>query len=826
MRAQSATDVSATADAPPPMLISSCLMAHDYDVAAGGTNAAPPRNPAFAVSITPLDSSGNVLGATYKDTAGNKALNYLSVCVIDEGDHIVPVVASYVDTNNQEQLVVLSHDEQYPTRFAVPASGICPIKVFGDLSLPQLMIFDDSHESTDAMLVSLGQDNTNYLGNLQAGDISAATDFSTPPQPILNSAFAGQEGNIATALQKIAGQSQPATAVRLGAAKRRHARWQPRAEDVGGFTITLTATTVSVGPAAASVGAGVGGFLSSLKDFYRRIVHGVEKVAKITFEAGSFIIETAEAAWKWAVHEMRAAVHAIMGFLKQVVRDVRQLAQWLSFLFDWGAIQNTAMDISNTLCTRMTRLIAWISYPGSTVSSDPPTANPLLRSHLQQWQDSSTLSDQLNSPPSVAAPALASQGSTYYPTAAASSGSGGASIASSLPFASQAPPSKPQPCGSDYTPHSTWLHGKLLGDSSFLPPSSIEGTRGLAAGDGPGSGFSQAIAKVLEDLKAIVAAVNPAQYPAWASFKQDLETLLQNPGKFTLQQLCDTLKQLCEVVAQVFVGVTEAIMATVAAVLSALKDLLETPLFSTSSFLGGLLKTVLGMEPTPLNLMALVIAIPVTLVGKVGNVVSGGGLPSGFGSAPQPVTGSGQFSTDMGLAAAFANVFLGLFTVIDDAGYKMIKPVSFLTGLASWGAILLAAPFADLLKPDSSDVATVTASVMLLLQTPPAIWSMVSVFGPMSAITLQEIAPLYTLYGGAMGILFVVAAGVNIKDDYLGFILPFTANEFSQLPNLGKVLCYVDSVVPEAGTAGVILCDCIGFGASFATGVLGAFIKT
>ncbi|MBL9127530.1 MAG: hypothetical protein JNL97_07785 [Verrucomicrobiales bacterium] len=829
MSAPTAPAPSSTTDPSPPMLISCCLMAHDYDTTSGGTNAGAPKNPAFAVSITPLDASGNVLGPMYTDPATNEpTANYVSVSVVDEGDHVVPVVASYVDENNQEQLVILSHDRQYPSRFPVSASGACAIKVFGDLSLPELELYDDSHGSTDVLLLEPGTDNTNYLGTIQAADITAATDFSTPPKPILNSSFAGQEGNIATALQKLAGQPQ------LGGAARRprkgeprRARWQPRDEDVGGFTITLTDTTISIGPAAPSLASDVGDFLSSLKSFYRDVVHGLDKVEQITFAAGNFIIQTAKSAWKWAVGELRAAVHAMVGFLKQVVQDVRQLAQWLSFLFDWKAIQANATTISKGISDRLANLIAWVGNTGS--SADTKKANPWLESQLKSWQSSTTLQGPLDSPPPDASPALANQGSTYYPQATASTGGNSATIASNTPFASQAPPAQPQPCGTDYTPHSTWLHGKILGDPKFLPSTSATRNRVLGGDADDGSSFSDAIDKVLDDLKAIVQAVDPTQYPAWPGFKADLELLLHNPGTFTLQQLWDTLKQMCDVVAEVFRNVADKIMNTVADVLQALKDLLEQPLFSADSFVGGLLDSVLGMKPTPLNLLSLMLAIPVTLVGKLENLVKTAGAASGLRSASGPVAShhNDKAGEILNMAAAFANGFLALLTAINDAGQQLIKPVSLVVGLASLGAVVLSAPWTDYLKRDSDGAAIVTSSVLLVLQTGPALYNIISVFVPsLATLSIQETAPTYTLYGVIMAILCAGAACSVPKDDYLGFVLPCVGNTFSQVPNMGKFLCYLDDTPGKGvGTGAVVLFDVIGFGVPFATGLIGTAIE-
>ena len=98
----------------------------------------------------------------------------------------------------------------------------------------------------------------------------------------------------------------------------------------------------SAPPTMSQVGRNSVTAVSSIKEFFKKVVKGAEKVAKAAWQwtkgAVNAVIHTAENIYNLTITTLEDAVTAVIGFVKSVVADVKKFIQWLSALFNWGNI--------------------------------------------------------------------------------------------------------------------------------------------------------------------------------------------------------------------------------------------------------------------------------------------------------------------------------------------------------------------------------------------------------------------------------------------------------------------------------------------------------
>jgi outer membrane protein assembly factor BamB len=106
----------------------------------------------------------------------------------------------------------------------------------------------------------------------------------------------------------------------------------------------LPAPSMSASGTSHVVIAGVGEVqaITSLKDFFNKVVKGAEKVAKMSWQFASnavnTVIHTAESIYSLTITTLEDAVTAVVGFFKSIVADIKKMIEWLSALFDFKAI--------------------------------------------------------------------------------------------------------------------------------------------------------------------------------------------------------------------------------------------------------------------------------------------------------------------------------------------------------------------------------------------------------------------------------------------------------------------------------------------------------
>ena len=82
--------------------------------------------------------------------------------------------------------------------------------------------------------------------------------------------------------------------------------------------------------------------IDSIGDFFKNVIKGAEKVAKMAWKwasnAVNTIIHTAENIYTLTITSLEDAVTAVVGFFKSVVADIKKAIEWLSALFNFKNI--------------------------------------------------------------------------------------------------------------------------------------------------------------------------------------------------------------------------------------------------------------------------------------------------------------------------------------------------------------------------------------------------------------------------------------------------------------------------------------------------------
>jgi outer membrane protein assembly factor BamB len=347
---------------------------------------------------------------------------------------------------------------------------------------------------------------------------------------------------------------------------------------------------------AERVAAGIAGnVFDDIAHFVENVINGVEKIVKTVWQATedviNAVIHTAESAYEFVVHTVEDAAHVVLGFLKSVLQDVEnaveKVIEALSFLFDWNDILATHVQIKQLIDDGFTQVTGFIAR---------------LESETDAFFDglSQTVVDDFN--------ALVAKldGST---------------------LGAAAGPTDPNQAyttdGSDnHSVQGNWLHHKTMTNavgtngsvSVGAPPSAALGSAALAT---PAETVAQAMLTFLETLGEDALKVAEDLGSVVEDAAKELMQVLMDPAGAQGKDLKDLLAALEALVLQLVTLAKDAaddffalLTASVAAIESMLNASIDIP------FVSWLYKLISGDDLSILDLFALIVAVPITVMCK------------------------------------------------------------------------------------------------------------------------------------------------------------------------------------------------------------------
>jgi len=432
--------------------------------------------------------------------------------------------------------------------------------------------------------------------------------------------------------------------------------------------------------------------ITSIGDFFKKVVKGTEKVAKVAWKfavnAVNTVIHTAESVYNLVITSVEDAITAVVGFLKSVVADIKKAIEWLSALFNWGAI-----------LANHRRLKQQISNP-----SDPN--NPGMLDRLQSWltKQINLLNDPTKPPTDIDTVHSALSGKGQSSMASAQSQTAGTTVQSvqgqnNNPnnVYNYSPDGSPQnnssqcqwmqqktnenasgattdlPAPSAYRQYFPWVAtGRAPGVSS-THANAAAGSAPWGAASGPDG---KALKGIFDDFVTTLLttiANDFADFPAQVNSKANTMGNKLGSSKSILGSIMADIiavfETLADDVIEIGKDVAGAFLQMVNSLLSQLVTWLNTPIHIP--FVSALYKLIThGDALTMLDLAALMVAVPTTVLMKV---IAGVATPAAYVAARAEARAAGTLSADAAdidvgqLFSGIATVIMGLITSGFDA---------------------------------------------------------------------------------------------------------------------------------------------------------------
>lgn len=374
----------------------------------------------------------------------------------------------------------------------------------------------------------------------------------------------------------------------------------------GTFDIARPATDLlgaPLGPAA------VGGVLSDIGAFVDNVVDGGEHLLKVAWQATkdgvAAVLHAAENTYELTITTLEDAVSVVVGFLKQVVTDIRAVIQWLSTLFQWDNFVTNHRIIAAAVINR--------SYDPTQPES--PTNEPGMLDRLQSWvsQEAARIgSGQSSLTDGVAAGFTGRTASTLTATG---QGMQGQSVQSTRSAAAPAGNGYSYG-GTDTSGQGRWLQQKVQENGGTAPPTSASVGRslgGVAAVDPTVA--TQAIEAFLQTLNDVVAT-SFADFPTQLQTQlASLQVTITDPRTLLSTGLADLLA-VFEVLAEDGLALVRALVPAIITLLDALVGQIGSWLTEPIDipFVSALYRSVTGDDLSVLDLLALLAAFPATFM--------------------------------------------------------------------------------------------------------------------------------------------------------------------------------------------------------------------
>ncbi len=693
-------------------------------------------------------------------------------------------------------------------------SGELSIVVSPDnVTCPALYVWDSYMLPGDAMVIYPDWDTTNSLATLQSSNMPDNNPFDGTP---LFAGVTGKEALAASIRYTIGGGSQqqavqqkqaqlarrrkgkvgatasltasesyiaypnstPNMAFALGYASTDPSRpYSPGAGNPLTWTLTLNNGNCSIAETTASPLLGSGIHIH-WRDLVSKVVQGAEKVISVVAQVGSDITHTittvAEAVqnvYTLVIDSVEAAAAVVASVLKTVVGDIVAVVKWLAYLFDWKDILATQQLIVQTVTERATNFVTWLNQTNQSGS-----VKSQIHAGFQQAE-----TGVVNALNSIIAQI------------------GGQTVQSQ-----QSNNNNPQAVygmkGAKSYSQSKWLSTKIqanVGQTQAV-------TTGVGAAD-PLSGIYTAMEAFIGAAGSVLKSAN------FSSIPTDLEALIRNFGNLatnpstfithTFGDILSLFRDIAVSMLQMTDALVEGFSAALPTVLQGAVALITAPI--SIPVIDDVFRLIGGGQLTMLNLLALAVAIPATIVNRVVSVGS-------------KLVGGAE-ETVFALIEAFGGLGGMAFDVWSDSGYM---PSS---GWAPIAALAVSAITFFCGAPFDAPPQYAWEVILYMMETGGMTLALtglaLSKYAPEAGNLLwSQASPIVTAgYGAIMEMLLVLQA---LSDsNWAGLTL--IANIFTWIPYIGRAFavgpkitvdtpqrllpCLVDYVGDMTATVAVVL---------------------
>ena len=715
---------------------SSKMMVHDYTVADG---SATPTKPAYHMRFSMTDDNGVP-----------RAFENVSIWAAQPTTVTIKGAA-----------VSLGADRASAITVAADARGQVALTADAGVTLPNLL-FSPDYFGNRFVTGFPDVGNLQRLMGVQGADLDRSVAKSFDGKPILaaNRQDAQSRDSIAATIRNAIGRQDNRPTLRAGEYPGQFvpgeiANWVVRLTDSAFIFQAQTDDEarqlfLGEGGIATTPASALGDFL----DFLANVVHGAEAVAEVVWtwvgNGVRVLVTGVEQAYQFMVTTIDQAVQVLTGIVKQVVESVEKFVEWLSYLFDWNDIVKTHKLISEKATAAANVVKTWLDTEIENVEKS-----------VDGWFKAQE--DQI--------------GAMFDHMIALLSGSTVANLQAQYGKASAIL----TPNGQDIQPQSMWLMDKYQSSAATMPK------LGLTADD-----FTAEIQAFIDAVKHKIAGDMALQ-----KLPGDLQTAISD-----LEAMCSqgdglsnrTAGDLLALVRDASIALLELADNIVDLFLEMVKSVLDRIItFLTAPidipFLSDFYQSVAGSTLSIVDLVALIVAVPVTLIMKL--------------TKSTRVAGSDDWVPMVMLGAAIAQLFLMLFWAIGDVQDAMPAP---LMGIIAAATFLFWALQLDITISTMTSAPNQYDYLMFVAQAFPVLLGCL-----LARIETPEGAPnvIYAAYGGFMFVLYTLYS-ILFKDTWGSDTKRICANFFGVAPYAGQPLAFI----PDVGKWLVVLVDLAGYGVS------------
>jgi len=409
--------------------------------------------------------------------------------------------------------------------------------------------------------------------------------------------------------------------------------------------------------------------ITSIGDFFKKVVKGAEKVAEMAWQwtqnAVNTVIHTAESIYTLTITSLEDAVTAVVGFFKSVVADLKKVIEWLSALFNFknilinhNLIKSYVTNSSKT--GALDQMQAWIKQEIGTLGSDNSDIDGIFAQLTGQGQSS-----MQNTGQTVAGQTVQSQqGPNSNPNDVYNTG--GNNNATQCKLMQHKMMENGQGLSAPPPIRASRLYMPLIAQGSATIPSAIPSA--MTVTDGPDSGtiisawetfVSNRLNTIAQEFKSFPDQLH-AQLDIMKGKLSDPKSMLSNGLTdllAVLQVLADDMINLGKAIASDFLQLMDTLLAQISLWLTQTLNV---------SFVSRLYNALTGNDLTFLDVFALVVAVPSTILLEV------------IAGTPTP--------TALVAARLHSDVIQPLNVAVDEVGKIFLGIVNFLAAIG--GALL------------------------------------------------------------------------------------------------------------------------------------------
>lgn len=490
--------------------------------------------------------------------------------------------------------------------------------------------------------------------------------------------------------------------------------------------------------------AEVGSFLGSFKDLVDNVVvKAIQKVEQIAVSVENdivtHVIAVAEGFYKFAVQTVEAAAASVSALLATVASDIKQAVEWISYVLDWQSFLDTQQQIVTLITQRMTNYTTWITQIDATTIAQIHTTFTNLEGQVKG--DIDNFISQF----------------------------GGSALQSQQPSGND-PQAAYGAKGAKSYVQSKWLTSKVQANVGQTTPAASV----TASFDDPAADIFGAFTQLADNIRKALAESQFIHIPDdLKTIFESLQLLWQDPTQFATKSFASILGTLRDLVIgflQLADAVIENLIAAIPTILTGLFKLVTSEIHIP--VISDLFSAINAAPLTMLNLIALVAAIPATIVSRAAGALSVGVAPLN--------------KIILGSIVGFCGLFYAILdSVSDNQSLPNAGPVAYASAAASALGFLVSTPLDN--KPTD-----IFGYLFYIAQSCSLVLTGVTIAITLEASFLVSEAwgnvtlPSVNFFYGCTMVPWSLMMGLQYPSTFGG--LTMFSNIFGYLPYLGKQL--------------------------------------